>query len=49
MYTSYITEKNVSLKSFIIKLKQYVDILKSLKTKDLAHSVVKTIESFINW
>ena len=49
IYTSYITEKNISLKSFFIKLKQYVDIFKSLKTKDLALSVVETIESFINW
>ena len=49
IYTSYITEKNISLKSSFIKLKQYVDIFKSLKMKDLALSVVETIESFINW
>ena len=43
IYTSYITEKNISLKSFFIKFKQYVDIFKSLKTKDLAHSVVERV------
>ena len=34
IYTSYITEKNINLNSFFVKLKQYVDIFKSLKTKD---------------
>ena len=29
----------------IIKLKQYDDILKSLKTNDVDHSVVESIES----